>query len=220
VKAGPTGVTPSGDGHEHRYHIKDLPEDIQAAYAASLNMPLEAFQNELKPPPKVPVKVNIGSYKGRSKEEKPLKTKDQCTETERDIARNRQKIIDAYNSSGLSVKQFIESYNNNLIASDIKERLGRCGHIGSTSVFYQNWLRRYQQCGLAGLATQYHDRGKEGATLSQEAQDRIEWLYLDSHKPSVKVVCELLETVRDTCRRSYGIPLYQRFASIPQRPLA
>jgi putative transposase len=100
-----------------------------------------------------------------------------------------------------------------LIASDIKERLGRWGHIGSTAVFYQNWLRRYQQFGLAGLAQQYHDRGKDGATLSQEAKDRIEWLYLDPHKPSVKVVCELME--------QYGIQageatVYRYVRSLPQ----
>jgi hypothetical protein len=56
-------------GTEYRYHVKDLPEDIQAAYAASLQMPLEALQNELKPPPKAPVKVTIDGYKGRSKED-------------------------------------------------------------------------------------------------------------------------------------------------------
>ncbi|MDR2247744.1 MAG: hypothetical protein LBE17_13920, partial [Treponema sp.] len=139
-------------------------------------MPFEALQNQLKPPPKAPVKVSIGGYKGRSKEDKPPKAWNACTETEREIAFNRQKIIDAYSDSGLSAKQFIELYNDNVIVSDIKERLGRWGHIGSTAVFYQNWLRRYQQFGLAGLAPQYHDRGKDGATLSQEAKDRIEWL--------------------------------------------
>jgi hypothetical protein len=43
-------------GQERRYHIKDLPEDIQIAYAASLNLSLDALQRELKPP-----------YEGRSK---------------------------------------------------------------------------------------------------------------------------------------------------------
>jgi DNA-binding transcriptional MerR regulator len=56
-------------GPQRRFHIKDLPEDIQAAYAASLQMPLEALQNQLKPPPKAPVKVTIDGYKGRSKED-------------------------------------------------------------------------------------------------------------------------------------------------------
>ena len=156
-------------------------------------MPLEALQNELKPPPKAPLKVNISAYKGRSKEEKPIKIWDNCTETEREIAFKRQKIIDAYSDSGLSVKQFVEYYNDNLILPEIKEHLGRWGTIGSTAMFYQNWLRRYQQFGLEGLVPQYHDRGGMCAGLSQETKDRIEWLYLDPHKPSVKVVCELLE---------------------------
>jgi hypothetical protein len=166
-------------GPEYRYHLKDLPEDIQAAYAASLQVPFEALQNQLKPPPKAPVKVTIDGYKGRLKEDTPQKLGTHVPKPSGKSHSYRQKIIDAFSDSGLSAKQFIESYNNNLIASDIKERLGRWGHIGSTAVFYQNWRRRYQQFGLAGLAPQYHDRGKDGATLSQEAKDRIEWLYLD-----------------------------------------
>jgi hypothetical protein len=53
-----------GNGGTHRiFQLATLPEDIQAAYAASLQMPLEALQNQLKPPPKAPVKVTIGGYK-------------------------------------------------------------------------------------------------------------------------------------------------------------
>ncbi|MDR2418901.1 MAG: hypothetical protein LBD79_07580, partial [Treponema sp.] len=69
-------------GPQRRFHIKDLPEDIQVAYAASLQMPLEALQNQLKPPPKAPVKVSIDGYKGRSKEDTLPKTWNACTETE------------------------------------------------------------------------------------------------------------------------------------------
>jgi histidinol phosphatase-like enzyme len=36
-------------GMEYRYHIKDLPEDIQAAYAANLQITFEALQRQLKP---------------------------------------------------------------------------------------------------------------------------------------------------------------------------
>jgi hypothetical protein len=37
-------------GKQKCFHIKDLPEDVQIAYAASLKTTLEALQNELKPP--------------------------------------------------------------------------------------------------------------------------------------------------------------------------
>ncbi|MDR2418535.1 MAG: hypothetical protein LBD79_05730, partial [Treponema sp.] len=43
-------------GQKRRYHIKDLPEDVQLAYAVSLQTTLEALREELKPLPKAPVK--------------------------------------------------------------------------------------------------------------------------------------------------------------------
>jgi hypothetical protein len=181
-------------GSQKRFNIENLPEDIQIAYATSLNLTLEALQTQLKPPPKAPVKASIGAYTGRSKEEKPVKSLNQCTETERDIARNRQKIIDAYDGSGLSVKQFIEFYNDNLILPEVKERLGRWGHIGTTQVFYSNWLRRYQQFGLAGLAPQYQKRGP-GARLSQEVKDLLEYLYLDTNQPGIADVVRHIQQV-------------------------
>ncbi|MDR2418012.1 MAG: hypothetical protein LBD79_03050 [Treponema sp.] len=50
-----------GNGGEHPYyHIADLPEDIQLAYAESLQMTFEALRNELKPLPKASVKHVIG----------------------------------------------------------------------------------------------------------------------------------------------------------------
>jgi transposase InsO family protein len=186
-------------GPEYRYHIKDLPEDIQIAYAASLNLTLEALQSELKPSSKADPKGHIDRYACRKATDKPLKAIDDCTETERDIAHNRQKIIIAYDESGLSVKQFIKLYNEGVIIPEVKDRLGRWGHSGSISVFYSNWLARYKQFGLAGLAPQYQDRGGDGATLSQETKDRIEWLYLDSSKPSIRSVEDHL--------KQYGITI-------------
>jgi hypothetical protein len=180
-------------GKERRYHLKDLPEDIQAAYAASIQTSLEDLQNQLKPAPKAVIKVNIGNYTGRTVIGKPVKTWEACTEAEQGIALTRQKIINAYDASGLSAKQFVELYNKGLIIPEIRERLGRWGLLKSTSMFYSHWLLRYQQFGLAGLVPQYNrDRGGAGATLSQEARDRIEWLYLDANKPSAEVVWELL----------------------------
>jgi hypothetical protein len=130
-------------GKEYRYRLDGLPEDVQAAYAASLNTTIEALQGELKPPSKAPVKVNIGCYNCRSKEDKPIKNFDDCSEVERGIAFNRQKIIDAYGTADISVKQFVVFYNDGLVLPEIKQRLGRWGRIGTTAIFYQNWLRRY-----------------------------------------------------------------------------
>jgi hypothetical protein len=180
-------------GKERRYHLAKLPEDIQIAYAASIHIPFEDFQNQLKPAPKAVIKVDISNYTGRTVIKKPVKTWEKCTEAEQGIAVNRQKIINAYDDSGLSAKQFVERYNKGLIVPEIRERLGRWGLLKSTSVFYSHWLLRYQQFGLAGLVPQYNrDRGGAGATLPQEARDRIEWLYLDANKPSAEVVWELL----------------------------
>jgi hypothetical protein len=49
-----------GNGGKHpRYHIADLPEDIQLAYAASLKTSLKELQDQLKPAPKPIQKVVI-----------------------------------------------------------------------------------------------------------------------------------------------------------------
>jgi hypothetical protein len=180
-------------GHERRYPLVTLPEKIQIAYAASIQIPFEDLQNQLKPAPKAIVKVNIGNYTGRTVVEKPVKLWDKCTENEREIAVNRQKIITAYDASGLSAKEFVERYNKGLVVPEARERLGRWGLLNSVSVFYSHWLLRYQQFGLAGLVPQYNkDRGGAGAALPQEVKERIEWLYLDANKPSAAVVWELL----------------------------
>jgi hypothetical protein len=63
-------------GQERRYHIKDLPEDIQAAYAASLNLTFESLQNQLNPPAKVESKGRIDRYTGRAAANKLIKSLD------------------------------------------------------------------------------------------------------------------------------------------------
>jgi putative transposase len=201
-------------GKERRYHLKDLPEDIRAAYAAGTQTTPEDLQNQLKPAPKAVVKANIGNYTGRAVIEKQVKAWEKCTEAEQTIAVNRQKIINAYAASGLPAKQFVELYGKELIASEAGERLGRWGLLKSPSAFYSHWLLRYQQFGLAGLVPQYNrDRGGAGATLSQEAKDRIEWLYLDANKPSVESVCELLPQYGITAGKS---TVYRYIKQLPQ----
>jgi hypothetical protein len=192
-----------GNGGEHpRYHIKDLPEDIQAAYAASLNTTIEALQGELKPALKgdiTPEKTHeIAVYKGRSMGEKPVKAWDECTEAEREIARNRREVITAYEQSGLNSKQFVELYRHDDFLPEIKIALGRWGRIGTTAIFYQNWLRRYRQFGLAGLVPQYKERGGAGASLPQDVKNILEYVYLDTTQPSVSAVVR-------TVQAGYGI---------------
>ena len=67
-------------------------------------------------------------------------------------------------------------------------------------------MERYEAHGLVGLAPQYKGKGG-GHSLPQEAKDRLEWLYLDSSRPSVAAVCRLLEqyglTACETTARRY-----------------
>jgi putative transposase len=180
-------------GQERRYPLAKLPEDIQAAYAASIKTGLEELRRQLQPVSKPEKKIDI-RYSCRSGEKTPVKNMDHCTEEERNIARLRLKIIEAYDASGFNVPRFIEAYEKGAIVPDIKERLGRWGLIHTPHVFYDNWLRRYALYGLAGLAPQYRrNRGGAGASLPQDVKDRIEWLYLDSGKPSIRTVRENLK---------------------------
>lgn len=196
-------------GKERRYHLATLPEDVQRAYAASIQTTLEDLRRQLQPDAKPQKKIDI-RYSCRSDEKKPVKILDHCTEEELHIANLRSKIIEAYDVSGLNVTQFIAAYENGVIVPDIKDRLGRWGLIHTPHVFYDNWLRRYSLYGLAGLAPQYQRRrGGAGASLPQETKDRIEWLYLDSSKPSIRSVHENLkqydiEVDYSTLRRYIG----------------
>ena len=52
-------------GKERRYHLANLPEDVQTAYAASIKTSLEELQNQLKPDSKPNKKVTILRFSGR-----------------------------------------------------------------------------------------------------------------------------------------------------------
>ena len=99
-------------------------------------------------------------------------------------------MLEAYSDSNFSVARFVEAYNSGEIVPDLRAQLGCHGDIKGPSSFYR-WLEQYEKDGLTGLAPQYAGRGI-GASLSQEAKDRIEWLYLDSGQPNAKMVCELI----------------------------
>jgi len=178
-------------GYERRYHIADLPEDVQTAYAASIKTSLADLQTQLKPGSKPDKKIDIPGYRGRGAKTRAAKILDKQPEKYREVANDRRKVLEAYSASGLPAARFVEAYNSGEIAPDLRARLGRYGDISGPSSLYR-WLGQYEKDGLAGLAPQYTGRGA-GATLPQEVKDRIEWLYLDSSQPTATAVCELLE---------------------------
>lgn len=181
-------------GSYNIYLISDLPSDIQTAYAASLNISLEALKAALKPSSEVVKKVNIVSYSGRGAVTKAVKPLDASREADLTIAAMRVKLIESYSQSGLSVKAFIKAYEDGVIASDLKERLGRWGNIHTPSNFYKNWLAVYEQHGLAGLAPQYQRRkGGAGMSFDEKAKEIIRALYLDLRKPSAASVVDDLK---------------------------
>jgi hypothetical protein len=188
-------------GKEYRYRLDSLPEDIQAAYAADLNLTIEALQGELKPALKggiTPEKTHeIAVYKGRSAAEKPVKAWEECAEAEREIARNRREVIAAYEQSGLNVRRFVERYNHDDFLPEIKDRLGRWAYLKDSRRFYDSWLRPYRQFGLAGLVPQYKKKGA-GGSLPQDVKNILEYVYLDTTQPSLSAVVR-------TIKAGYGI---------------
>jgi hypothetical protein len=185
-------------GKRYVYDIHTLPEYIQIAYAASLNMPLEALKAELKPLPKAEVKVSINGYDCRCSSKKTFKTLTQCTEAELEIARNRQKIIAAYEATkqnGLNSKLFVSLYNEGKILPEVKAALGDWGYLKDWRRFYDTWLQPYAQAGLAGLVPQYKKRGGNGASLSQEVKDLLEYLYLNTNQPGIADVVRHIQQV-------------------------
>jgi transposase InsO family protein len=176
-----------GNGGPRRvYQVAALPEDIQAAYAASLKVSLSELRNRLKPISTHEKKIDIPRYAGRGAKTKAVKPVEAAADSDLKIAAARAKLIEAYNASGLSVADFITAYENGVIAPELRERLGKHGNIHSRSNFYENWLARYERHGLAGLAPRYAKRkGGSGASLDDRAKELIQALYLDPRKPSV-----------------------------------
>jgi transposase InsO family protein len=175
-------------GKERRYHLLNLPEDIQTAYAASIKLSLTDLQNQLKPASKPDKKINIPRYSGRGASTGEIKPIEQTPEKYLQIAATRRKVLEAYSASGLTASQFVTAYNNGVIAPDVRNQLGSFGEISTQSSLYR-WLERYEQHGLTGLAPQYSkNRGGSGASLDERAKDIIQALYLDSHRPSIRSV--------------------------------
>jgi putative transposase len=206
-----------GNGGKHPYyHIADLPEDVQLAYAASLGTSFEALQNELKPFPKTSSKHVIGGYNGYGSTPKDLKQEKFLNETDRTIVGLRAQILQAYGALGMKAAEFARAYSSGLIVTDIRARLTELSPRDATlsrSKLY-DWLERFSQGGALGLAHQYKDRGGLGAGLTQKQKDRLEWLWLDPNKPSVKMVLKIL---RDSYQIAIGeVTAYRYLSGIPK----
>jgi hypothetical protein len=205
-------------GKQKRFHLADLPEDIQRAYAASVNMDLPALQAELTPVPKAAAKVTVDGYACRSAGGKTYKTLEQCTEAELAIARNRQKIIGAYERArrdGINAQRFVALYNEGKILPEVKARLGRRGEPKDYRRFYDTRLKPYAPAGLAGPAPQYKKRGGHGGSLSQEVKNLLEYLYLDTNRPGVADTVRHIREVYGHTEVNEGTA-YRYLMSIPQ----
>jgi transposase InsO family protein len=176
-------------GKQKRFHIKDLPEDIQVAYAASIQTTLEELQSQLKPQVKPEKKVIISRYNGRGVDTGTVKPLEKVTEKNRIKALLRAKVIEAWNASGLKPDEFAVAYNNGMIIPEIHAQLG--GTISKPTLYL--WLKKYEQHDQAGLAPQYHKRGGNGASLDQHTKDLIAYYYLHKNQPSVAKVQRALE---------------------------
>ena len=192
-------------GKERRYRVSGLPRDVQIAFAASVDLTFEGLRNELKPRPPREKKGLIEGYNGSGAKTPDVAHYDNLPEKWRDVAKQRLALIMAYSESGRTARDFTAAYNAGEIVPELRADLGPHGDIRGASSLYR-WMERYEAHGLAGLAPQYKRRGG-GDSLPQEAKDRLEWLYLDSSRPSVAAVCRLLEQygieVCETTARRY-----------------
>ncbi len=181
-------------GKEFRYRLADLPEDVQIAYAASLNTSLAELRAELAPSEKAEKKVSVPRYSGRAKKkEKKLIPIEQLPESRRAIARLREKVLFAWSASGLKVEDFVKAYHAGVAVPELREQLGPHGDIKTFQTLYR-WLELYEQFGLEGLAPQYPVRkGGNGASLDRRAKELLWFYYLNKNKWSIAKVLRTLE---------------------------
>jgi hypothetical protein len=116
---------------------------------------------------------------------KPVKARDERAKAEREIARNPQKVIAAFEQPEISPRQVVELYRHDDVLPERKEHLGRRGQAGAAVIFYQNRLRTHQHFELAGLVPQYSGKGGAGASLTQDQKNLLEYLYPGTAKPSI-----------------------------------
>ena len=111
-------------GKERRYHLADLPEDIQRAYAESLTISLDELQGALKPASICEKKVVLANYNGRKEGGGELPPLEKADDKKRRTAKLRAKVIHTWDATGWSVEKFVFEYNAGNIAADLKAELG------------------------------------------------------------------------------------------------
>jgi transposase InsO family protein/ribosomal protein L28 len=183
----------SNGGKQYRYRLADLPEDVQIAYAASLQTTLDALREGLTPAEKSEKKADVPRYKNRAKKkDKKLIPIEMLPEERRAVARLREKVLFAWSASGLTAEAFIKAYDAGVMIPEIRAQLGRHGDIKTFQTLYR-WLDLYTQFGLEGLAPQYAvKKGGNGASLEQRVKELIWFYYLNKNKwPVAKVIRKL-----------------------------
>jgi putative transposase len=165
-------------GRERRYHLANLPANVQTAYAAAVNMSLDDLKAELNP---------------ALKSESPgpaVKPLEQCRAADRETARLREKLLLWWKASGLTQRAFCAAYAAGRILPDIHARLG--GVLSDITL--SRWYADYKKAGAAGLAPRYERRkGGDGASLDEHTKGLICFYYLNKNKISIRKVQRLLE---------------------------
>ncbi|MDR2370917.1 MAG: DDE-type integrase/transposase/recombinase [Treponema sp.] len=166
-------------GKERRYHLANLPEDIQRAYAAGRNITLDQLKAEL-----------LSGLKPESPPDPAVKPWEKLHETDRETARLREKVILSWRGSGLTQLDFVAAYSAGHILPDTRSRIGDT----LTDSTLSRWFRCYEKSGLPGLAPRYdHRRGGHGASLDPAIKGLIRFHYLNRNRYSLRSVQRKLE---------------------------
>jgi putative transposase len=158
-------------GHEHRYRLAILPEDIQAAYAAGQGITLDELTARLFPAltPELP--------------DPAVKPWKKIHAVDRETARLREKVILAWRDSGLTQLEFCAAYASGGILPELRDALGESLPDSTLS----RWVQRYRRSGIEGLAPRYeHRRGGSGASLDEHTKALIKFYYLHRNKISLR----------------------------------
>jgi len=184
-------IVDGNGGKQYRYCLSDLPSDIQTAYAESIGKNIEELQAQFKKDVNrektIVKKASVENYNGRGAKTIEIKNIEAISLNYLEVASMRLKIIEAYNASGLSAKEFSDVYNKDLILPELKNELGKYGRVTVHTLY--EWMPRYERYGLAGLAPQYAaSKGGAGHLLDGKAKEIIQALYLNINKPSIASV--------------------------------
>ncbi|MDR0731639.1 MAG: DDE-type integrase/transposase/recombinase [Treponema sp.] len=168
-------------GKERRYHLATLPEDVQAAYAASIKTSLDDLKALISPDAGLTPDPLVKPWKD-------------YTDAERDTARMREKVILTWKESGLTQNEFCASYTAGHILSGIRSRLGE--RLSDSTL--SRWVKQYTLSGVAGLAPRYERyRGGHGASLDEHTKGLIKVWYLRKNKPSLRNIHRTLREQED-----------------------